>query len=69
MYKIYICIVTLVLSTFLSPIITSVSAQNNTHFTSELIDIENQLRDSTLTYTKWRVTFLNSLGTNGTSYQ
>ncbi len=69
MYKIYICIVTLVLSTFLSPIITSVSAQNNTHFTSELIDIENQLRDSTLTYTKWRVTFLNSLGTNETSYQ
>ena len=63
------CTVTLVLSAFLSPFITSVSAQNNTHFTSELIDFENQSTDSTLSYTKWRVTFLNSLGTNGNNSQ
>jgi len=69
MNKINICIVTLVLSAFLSPILTSVSAQNNTNFTSELIDIESQFRDSTLSYTKWRVTFLNSLGTNGNTSQ
>jgi len=69
MNKINICIVTLVLSAFLSPILTSVSAQNNTNFTSELIDIESQFRDSTLSYSKWRVTFLNSLGTNGNTSQ
>lgn len=69
MNKISFCTVTLVLSAFLSPFITSVSAQNNTDFTSELIDFENQSRDSTLSYTKWRVTFLNSLGTNGNNSQ
>ena len=69
MNKIFFCTVTLVLSAFLSPFITSVSAQNNTDFTSELIDFENQSRDSTLSYTKWRVTFLNSLGTNGNNSQ
>jgi uncharacterized protein YjbI with pentapeptide repeats len=69
MIKISFCTVTLVLSAFLSPFITSVSAQNNTDFTSELIDFENQSRDSTLSYTKWRVTFLNSLGTNGNNSQ
>ena len=69
MKKISFCTVTLVLSAFLSPFITSVSAQSNTDFTSELIDFENQSRDSTLSYTKWRVTFLNSLGTNGNNSQ
>ena len=65
MYKLYICIVALLVSAFLSLFSPSLSAQNNTSFTSEFSDIEGQFRDSTLSYTKWRVTFLNSLGTNG----
>ena len=69
MKKISFCTITLVLSAFLSPFITSVFAQNNIDYTSYLVDIENQSRDSTLSYTKWRVTFLNSLGTNGKNSQ
>lgn len=69
MNKIFICIITLVLSAFLSPFITSVSAQNNTNFSSELIDFKNRYRVSTLSFTKWRVTFLNSFGTNGNNSQ
>ncbi len=69
MNKISLCTVTLVLSAFLSPFITSLSAQNYTYYTSDLVDSENQSRDSTLSYTKWRVTFLNSLGTNGNNSQ
>ena len=46
----------------------NVRAQDSALFSSEFID-KKELSDSTLSYSKWRLTLLNSIGTNGNKAQ